>query len=294
MPQWSTFQCDEPDFVVRSIPDGDCFKVQRQCLEQGSSVFGDMFSCCESGYVFDSLDEDTHTLDLMESSTNLNLLFRFLHNPPVPYEEEKAEKSPIKSSRIHLMFPQSAIPFPLIPSLLKLADKYALSPELTECLYSHLASYASVFPLRVYGYAVELGLDSIAAKTSMYLLDPPLSSYSVEDLKAIPTAEAYHKLVLLHDFRIKRLREILRGESIFPHGYGECSRHAQKTVFIWERRKEDILHLIEAATDVAAEMAQVKETFVQCETCTRACTAALSMLEYKCAKVPKRNDRIPI
>ncbi|KAK7694389.1 hypothetical protein QCA50_001575 [Cerrena zonata] len=216
-------------------------------LKLATPFVDDMFACCESGYVLDSLDEEAHTLDIIETSANLEILFQFLHNPPPPYEEKvEKPKSPTSYTRIYTSFPEDAIPFPIIPTLLTLADKYSLSEALTTSLHSHLAAYTSVFPLRVYGYAVQLGLDDVAAKTSMYLLAPPLSSYSVEDLKVIPTADAYHKLVLLHDLRIKRLREILRGESIFPHGYGDCPRHSQKTVFLWERKKEDVVNLIEA------------------------------------------------
>lgn len=219
-------------------------------------MLGDMFACCESGYVLDSLDEEARMLDIIESSANLEILFQFLHNPPPPYEAKIDEKpkSPTAYTRICATFPEDAVPFPIIPTLLNLADKYSFSEPLTTSLYSHLAAYASVYPLRVYGYAVQLGLEDVAAKTSMYLLAPPLSSYTVDDLKVIPTAEAYHKLVLLHDLRIKRLREILRGESIFPHGYGDCPRHSQKTVFLWERKKEDVVNLIEAGEEAVPSL----------------------------------------
>ena len=106
-----------------------------------------MFACCESGYVLDSLDEEARTLDIIESAANLKILFQFLHNPPPPYEEKIDEKpkSPTAYTRICATFPEDAIPFPIIPALLSLADKYGLSESLTTSLYSHLAAYASVF-----------------------------------------------------------------------------------------------------------------------------------------------------
>ena len=184
-------------------------------------------------------------MDLQESAAQLNILFHVLHHLPdafVPPESDKAKDF----TRIQTSVPEHAIPFPLMPALFNLADKYAFSQELTERLYSHLAAYTSTYPLRVYGLAVGLGLDKIAAKASMYLLHPPLASYSTEEMRVIPTAEAYHKLVLLHDFRIRRLKEILIEAEIFPHGYGECSRHASRANTLWANRKDQIVNKIQA------------------------------------------------
>jgi len=275
------FHCDSPDFVVRSTLDGEKFEVNRERLVEGSQVFRDMFSCCDSGYVMHDLDEDTKTLDLTENSSNLNILFNFLHYPP-PSHADISPKPPKKDfTRIESKFPEDTIPFPLLPPLLRMADKYAFTEDLTKCLHSHLASYLSLFPLRVYGYAVELGLEDLAAKTSMYLLDPPLSTYTAEDIKVIPSAEAYHSLVLLHEFRIKKLKETMMNEAIFPHGYGRCSKHANQATALWEQQKELVAAKIEAATDVAAEMEKVNGVMVNCETCSKALTAAVSMLAVR-------------
>ncbi|THH02503.1 hypothetical protein EW026_g381 [Hermanssonia centrifuga] len=151
-----------------------------------------------------------------------------------------------------------------------------------------------MYPLRVYGYASELGLDKVAAKASTHLLHPPLTSYSTEEMKAIPTAEAYHKLALLHEFRTRKIRETLMNEEVFPHGYGECSRHAQRTKDLWKTRKHVVYNQIQAATDAAAEMVSLGEQPVaDCQSCSKAWNAAVAMLSYKCARIPRRIDKLP-
>ncbi|TCD70072.1 hypothetical protein EIP91_005054 [Steccherinum ochraceum] len=289
----------DADFVVRSIQDGQAFHVKRERLEQGSNVFraylkipyrGDMFACCESGYVLDTLDEDGHTLDMDESAEKLGMLFQLLHHLPEPYEETRAG-----FTKLQIELPtEIAIPFPLLPTLYALADKYALSDTILQVLHTHLGAYASTYPLRVYGYATTLGVDDVAACASSFLLAPPLSSYTAADVKVVPSAPAYHRLVQLHDYRIKKLGELVMGEEIFPHGYGKCPRHGAKTQEVWEARKKVVGGKIQAATDVAAEMADIGKEFAGCDTCAKAANAAISMLRYKCAKVPKRVDKIPV
>ncbi|KAH8100520.1 hypothetical protein BXZ70DRAFT_154968 [Cristinia sonorae] len=293
---WSEFtSCEDGDFIVRSIPDGHVFTVKRERLEQGSTVFRDMFSCCDSGYVVDMLDEESGTLDLDESAERLSMLFQLLHNLPDPYHEEPVPKSQRDFTRVQSTLPKEpAIPFPILPILLSLADKYALSETIVHCVHSHLAAHTSTYPLRVYGYATSLGLHDVAARASTFLLSPPLSSHPTNKITALPNAQAYHKLVQLHDYRIRKLKEVLMGEQIFPHGYGKCPRHAAKTDGIWEERKKNVIAKILAATDVAAEMAEVQSEVAECEVCTKATTAAISMLAYKCAKIPKRIDKIPV
>ena len=211
-----------------------------------------MFATCESGYVVHMLDEDEETLDMPEPSSTLIMLFNFLHYPPEPYLEHRKTKELLGSDYDYTKIqPLSApseiiIPFPILPLLLRLSDKYRFTQENTTCLYSHLTAYASTYPLRVYGYAIELGLESVAAKTSIYLLHPPLSSYSPEDMKVIPTAEALQKLVRLHDYRIKKLGQVLDEEVVFPYGYGLCMKHGQKTKSLWNQRKHHLNPLIQA------------------------------------------------
>ncbi|GBE78120.1 hypothetical protein BKA93DRAFT_299412 [Sparassis latifolia] len=288
----TTHGCEEYDFVIRSIPDDVKFKVSRTRLAAVSQVFDDMFACCDKGYVLNTAEDDDRILDLHESAASLSILLCLLNATLEPCNvvgppSESANLTPIQS-----IIPDAAIPIPILFILLSLADKYMLCNSVVDILHLHLAAHTSTYPLRVYGYAVERGLDDIAAQASKHLLHPPLSSYTSKDIAVIPTAQAYHKLVLLHSCRIDRLREVLMGEMIFPHGYGECTKHSQYTTVIWEERKKTVAAEVLAGTDVTAEMAEVQRKFDSCETCSRACQAALEMLEYKCAKIPRRVDQL--
>jgi len=287
---FGSFHCDEPDFFVRSMRDDPPvqFGVLRKALSV-SEIFRDMFDCCDSGFAMSmTADDNDQTLDLDETSDVMNILLGLLHTPPPPPERIQQtnveKKEPIHHSRFE---PGSVIPFPLLPRMLQLADKYALSENLTRSLLAHVSAHISAYPLEVYGFAAERGLLSLAVDASKYLLHPPLSSYSMRDIKDIPSPEAWHKLVLLHDVRIRGLREILLGEEIFPHGYGICSSHKDRAVSLWTQRKMDIVLKIEAGTDVAAEMGDLEHQFSSCRTCHNACSAAVKMLAYKCQRLPK-------
>ena len=213
---------------------------------------GDMFQCCDSSRVVGDLDEEAETLDLHEPPAALNMLFHLLHNTPPEYAP--APRTPDGGAHdgadyVHIRASapaETAIPFPLLPTLLALVDKYAVAPDIAAVCRSHLAAYAPTYPLRVYGMAVGLGLGALAARTSKFLLHPPLAAYTPDEISVIPTAEAYHRLVLLHEHRIKRLREVLAGEPIFPQNYGECSKHTHKTKARWEDKKKRIISRMEA------------------------------------------------
>lgn len=303
---WTAFHYDDANFVVRSVIDGDSFQVQRECLAGSSQVFHDMFDCCDSGYVLASIGNDkeknldgpdsnaNNTLDLNEDSPTLNMLFHFLHHPPEHYISEPIKKEDY--TRIPKQtIPDSSIPFPILPQLIRLSDKYQFTQTLVDILHSHLGAYSSIYPLRVYGYATELGMEDVASKASMYLLEPPLTKYTPDEMDVISTAGALHKLYLLHEYRVKRLREVLKEEPLFPHDYGKCTRlgHAVRAVSRWEEVKSASLFSIEAATDVAELMRSAQDEFKDCETCTKAWNAAVSMLAYKCAKVPRTIKKLP-
>ena len=204
-----------------------------------------MFSCCDQGDVTDTPDTGGQAMELHEPAAQLNMLFHVLHHPPERCVlAERVEGQSRDFTRIRGIEAEHAIPFPVLQAVLRLADKYALSQEIMDALHSHLLAHASTYPLDVYGYAVEYGLPALAGKASKYLLHPPLSSYTTEQVKVIPTAAAYHRLVMLHDFRIKKLKEILMEADVFPHGYGECPRHAQRTRNLWSCRREVIVDKI--------------------------------------------------
>jgi hypothetical protein len=203
---------------------------------------GDMFSCC-------SATDENGSLDLEESSEMLTALLRLLHTPPplpsrIPHSEEQDKMT--TQIRVREYEPTSVIPLPMLPTLFMLGDKYLLADSIIDSLNEHLLANASISPLQVYGLATQYGLDSIASAASKYLLHPPLSSYTADDVKAVLSTEAYHRLVQLHAFRINRLREVLLAEEIFPHGYGECPSHSQKTSTLWERARVSLAWKIEA------------------------------------------------
>jgi len=151
-------------------------------------------------------------LDLQESSGNLVVLLRLLHEPPSPPSEKpkKVKFDPIKYD------PTTVIPLPLLYTLFELADKYALNDTLTECLKAHLVAHAVAHPLEVYSFATLHGMERVASHTSQYVM--PVASYSYDEINLIPNVVAYHKLVRLQDLRRKALRNLILEEDIFPHG----------------------------------------------------------------------------
>lgn len=212
---------------------------------------GDMFDCCDSGFAMSTADDMDHVLDLDEPAEVLNILLSLLHTPPppppLPQSKHKAYMKNHSTTAQGAFAPNySVIPFPLLPQMLQLADKYALSESLQQSLLAHMSSYVSVYPLEVYAFAMGRCLQPLAIDASKYLLHPRLSAYSPKDIEIIPSPEAWQKLVLLHDIRIRGLREILQGEEIFPHGYGTCSSHRDKAIFLWQQRKIDIILKIDA------------------------------------------------
>jgi hypothetical protein len=206
-----------------------------------------MFCCCDSGFAMSMADDIDQVLDLDERAEVLDILLSLLHTPP-EWPESKHQVLVENHSMIApIAFEaNSVIPLPLLPRMLHLADKYALSENLQQILVAHMSSHASAHPLEIYAFATGRGLQSLAIDASKHLLHPRLSAYSPKDIKIIPSPEAWQRLVLLHDVRIRGLREILLGEEIFPHGYGTCPSHKDKTISLWSQRKMTIIPKIDA------------------------------------------------
>ena len=137
-----------------------------------------------------------------------------------------------------------AIPYPLIPRLFSLAEKYAFTPTITEVLHTHLAAQTSVAPLLVYGLATRYSLSDIADRASAFLALMHLETFSKEDIKVIPSAEAYHELLLLQDHRKRKIKELLINEELFPHGYGVCTAHKAYIESAWNQRRDAVLRNI--------------------------------------------------
>jgi hypothetical protein len=177
-----------------------------------------MFTCCQQANV--SVDGDiSQTLDLAEPTQVIIVLLRLLHDPPGPPLEMPDDASDFSSSRLYRKQYdwRTVIPLPLITStVFDVFDKYILNPSIVDTVWLHVAAHASTDPLPVYGFATLHGKAKIASWASQYVM--PLASYRAEEIKVIPTVEAYHKLVRLEALRLKSLKTILLSEDIFPHG----------------------------------------------------------------------------
>lgn len=289
---WTTFHCENPDFVVKSVPDDISFKVNRASM-RNSEVFRDMFSVGEA----DSENQE-QVVDLHETTSVLLALLRLLHYPLAPPilqpDDEKLERAILNHKLPKRIYdPATVIPLPILISLLyPLVDKYALSDAITKILNAHLLAHAPVFPMPIYGFATAHKLEYVACQASQYLM--PLSSYKEEEIIVIPSVSAYHKLVQLQALRVKALRELVLKEDIFPHGYGACTSHQRETTALWDAKRIALAPLIETTTDISGEMQSVAATLPQsCKTCQKACTAAVEMLAYKSRKTIKRIDQLP-
>jgi len=134
-----TFICQNADFAVRSLSDGTVFQVNRTAMET-SDIFKDMFACCTA--------DTEQVLDLQESSGNLVVLLRMLHEALFPPSQKPNKLEPIDSFDPFDTFdpieydPTTVIPLPLLYTLFELADKYALHDTVTKCLKAHLIAHA--------------------------------------------------------------------------------------------------------------------------------------------------------
>lgn len=218
-----------------------------------------MFACCDPsdadmGHSDEVLDISKEVLDIAESAAEVGLLLDLLHSPPelLPAEEPPRIKFPsLKDKEPQHVETRKIIPLPIIPQLLSLADKYILPAEITEAIHSHLLAQAPTNPLWVYGFAILQELPEIASIASYYLLNHPMDELSYDQiLDNMPNLKAYHQIIQLQGLRTRRLKEVLMAEPIFPHGYGRCDNHEQKTVMAWEQRKQGIAWRIHAGESV--------------------------------------------
>ncbi|KAF8845308.1 hypothetical protein BDN67DRAFT_961613, partial [Paxillus ammoniavirescens] len=233
------------DLRVKSLLDHEEFGVERSAL-QTSEVFRDMFLCCDS-QTCDVANRDVpEILELDESAATLRMLLELLHFPPPPPLLRLSASQTRRMGKPTSPYDGSLVPYPLLPDMLRLVDKYDLSEPLRRSLHSHLFANACIHPLKVYAFATTNGLDDVAAEASAYLLHPPLSTYTKDQIAILPSATAYHALVRLHSYRVNRLKEILLSEDIFPFGYGACLTHQGDTTRIWNERRLLLATQIEA------------------------------------------------
>lgn len=177
-----------------------------------------MFACCDQANI--SVDVDiSQTLGLAEPTQVIIVLLRLLHDPPGPPLEMPDDAPDFSSSRLYQKrYDRSTvIPLPLITTtVFELLDKYILNSSIVDAVWLHVAAHAPTDPLQVYGFATLHGKEKIASWASQYVM--PLASYRADEIKVIPTVEAYHKLVRLEALRLKSLKTMLLSEDIFPHG----------------------------------------------------------------------------
>jgi len=207
-----------------------------------------MFSCCDPTLALEvAQPTDDQVLDLHETAGVMTALLRLLHfppPPPIPYPSTADQEKSSTQLRTDRYEPSSIIPLPILPLLFSLADKYALSDLISQSLRTHLLAHAPAYPLQVYGFATLHDMPIVASKASQFLL--PLASYTLEDVKVIPSVEAYHKIIRLQDYRTKGLRKTLLGETLFPHGYGLCPSHHQTAELLWHGAQSKLVGRIES------------------------------------------------
>ncbi|KIY69670.1 hypothetical protein CYLTODRAFT_372307 [Cylindrobasidium torrendii FP15055 ss-10] len=284
---------EHPNFIIKSLADGTQFHVDRAAMSRHSSVFHEMFSCCDN-----ASSEQDQRLELAESSTVLQALLRLLHTPPPFPGSSATSNATTEGSKDpkYFLVPSdvdstTVIPLPILPLLYELIDKYELSESIERAIDEHLLTHIPQDPLHVFGYAASLDKTKIMSTASEYL--NPLASYPQKDILAlIPSVKIYHDVNVLQDMRSKAFRNILVKEALFPHDYGICPHHAKDAQLHWEARKFLVMSRIQCNTDISSEMRPVEENFKTCATCQKACTAAIDMLKYKCARVPKCLDQL--
>ncbi|OCB85253.1 hypothetical protein A7U60_g7880 [Sanghuangporus baumii] len=270
------------DFTIRCLPEDVAFPIQKLKFVEGSETFADMFMCCDAG----GEEKSPRSVDLYESVNDMALLVRLIEDPPQTLSEAAIREGSSKQSLEH---PTALIPYLLLPRLFALAEKYALKLPVTQILRTHLLAQASIAPLLVYGLAIQYSLPEIADQASKFLAFTPLERYSMEDIKIIPSAEAYHKLLQLQSYRKRRIKELLMNEDLFPHGYGACSAHKDYAEVMWDKRRRSILPNVHSGSDVAKIMSRRLDAKIRtCNVCKKAWVAATEMLAYKCRKVARR------
>ncbi|KAL5495610.1 hypothetical protein ACEPAI_1073 [Sanghuangporus weigelae] len=280
--QWMGDHAASTDFTIRCLPEDVIVPVQKLKFVEGSEIFADMFACCDAG----GEEKNPRSVDLCESVNDMALLVRLIQDPPQTLSEAAIREG---SSEQSLEHPTAMIPYLLLPRLFALAEKYALKLPVMQILRTHLLVQACIAPLLVYGLATQYSLPEIADEASKFLAFTPLETYSLEDIKIIPSAEAYHKLLQLQSYRKRRIKELLMNEDLFPYGYGACSAHKDYAELMWDRRRRNILPNVHSGSDVARIMSRRLDAKIRtCNVCKKAWIAAREMLAFKCRKIARR------
>lgn len=277
---------DPPDILIKSAQNHALAGIpaHSQRLASGSHVFASMI---EVGSLvptqqLGSLATELRTVEVNERPELLVLLVNLLENPPEHPPPTVNDRVPSSAVPLEGEPPRSILPWPLITTLLDLADKYDLSNSIVEVLHGHLRSHAPSYPLQVYGLATTLELSEIASLASSFLLHPPMHQYSASDIKVIPSAVAYHLLLVLQTHRLQGLRTIVEREPLFPHDYGVCSKHGAVTPRqVWETRRTSILDDLHARSLIADLMScddEIQKELKNCSDCCLGWERAVEMM----------------
>lgn len=271
-----------------------------QYLARGSNVFKSMLELGAPGSASVPSFESENQLPVVEVNERhevLVLLINFLETPPAfppSYVNNAMPSSPVPRDNDS---PGQVLPWPLLTTLLDLADKYEFSDNTLALLHAHLQSHASSYPLQVYALASRLELGAIASLASSFLLHPPMHRYSVSDIKILPSATTYHLLLVLQTHRLQKLKEIVTDEPLFPHDYGACPKHGTAIArSAWEGRKAIVLEHVNAGSLVADMMdcdEDIKMELKHCVDCCLGWERAVEMMRYKAGKVPREITQLP-
>ncbi|KAG9014898.1 hypothetical protein FRB94_009056 [Tulasnella sp. JGI-2019a] len=216
------FTCDQPDFVIRTVPDGTVFRVNKAKLAAGSVVFRDMFAICDdtdpnlelkpnasnvtehAGSMMASISQGE--MEVPERPEIFGLFLALIHGPTslleeIGYPDSDEEESPLEPSTIAVPPPSpkhavtttnkeslhlpELIPYPLLSPLCDLLDKYDVTRSYVTTIVDHLKRNAPQHPLQIYSLSHQLtftNLLPVASYASQFLLSPPLETYTLDEI----------------------------------------------------------------------------------------------------------------
>ncbi|KAG9126414.1 hypothetical protein FRC07_003518 [Ceratobasidium sp. 392] len=293
---------DPYDILVKSTQDlaQEPIPAHSQRLAFGSHVFRSMIEIGSLTLAQQTNAPDSANLPIVEVDERHELLVLLVNlleappelPPPIANNQNPSSAVPLDSDP-----PGRTLPWPLVVTLLDIADKYDLSEGILSGLRAHVRSHASSHPLQVYALSSRLELREIASLASSFLLYPPMHEHSLSEIKALPSAISYHLLLVLQTYRLEKLRNIVATEPIFPHEYGACSKHGTSPAKLtWETRRTSVLDSLHAGLSVADMMQcddEVRQELKGCSDCCLGWERAVEMIRYKAGKVPREISQLP-
>ena len=124
---------------------------------------------------------------------------------------------------------------------------------------------------------MQYGLAELADTASTYLMRTRFDKLTPEQVRVIPTAEAYQKVILLQQHRKSEIKTLLTNSELFPFGYGACPTHAKIATTRWNDERAKLQELVEAGTSSRSEI--VQSTCVHASSDTDIAAEMLSRLE---------------